>query len=85
MESVKDMYETMLRVSEKVDILYKAYEKQAVENEELKSLLHKEKEENQQLQLQLQATTKAWEDWKRNNEILQADHDALKAFLHEEK
>ena len=85
MESVKDMYETMLRVSEKADILYEAYEKQAAENEELKTLLHKEKEEKQQLQLQLQATTEAWEDWKRNNEILQADHDALKAFLHEEK
>ena len=85
MESVKDMYKTMLRVSEKADILYEAYEKQAAENEELKTLLHKEKEEKQQWQLQLQATTEAWEDWKRNNEILQADHDALKAFLHEEK
>ena len=79
------MYETMLRVSEKAGILYEAYEKQAAENEELKTLLHTEKEEKQQLQLQLQATTEAWEDWKRNNEILQADHDALKAFLHEEK
>ena len=85
MESVKDMYETMLRVSGKVDILYEAYEKQAAENEELKALLHKEKEEKQQLQLQLQATTEAWEDLKRNNETLQRDHDALKAFLQKEK
>ena len=81
MESVKGMYESMLRVSEKADILYEAYEKQAAENEELKTLLHKEKEDKQQLQ----ATTEAWEDWKRNNEILQANHDALKVFLHEEK
>ena len=51
MESVKDMYETMLRVSEKADMLYEAYEKQAAENEELKTLLHKEKEDKQQLQL----------------------------------
>ena len=85
MESVKDMYETMLRVSEKADILYEAYEKQAAENEELKTLLHKEKEETQQLQLQLQTTIEVLEGWKRNNESLQADHDALKAFIHEEK
>ena len=45
MESVEGMYETVLRVSEKVDILYKAYKKQVVENEELKTLLQKEKEE----------------------------------------
>ena len=45
------MYETMLRVSEKVDILYEAYEKKAVENEELKTLLHKEKGDKHQLQL----------------------------------
>ena len=56
MENVKDMYEKMLRVSEKVDILYEAYEKQAAENEEYKTLLHKEKEDKQELQLQLQAT-----------------------------
>ena len=85
MESVKDMYETMLRVPEKADMLYEAYEKQAAKNEELKTLLHKEKEDKQQLQLQLQATTEAWEDLKRNNETLQRDHDALKAFLQKEK
>lgn len=84
MENVKDMYIT-LRVSEKLDILYEAYEKQVVENKELQTLLHKEKEDKQQLQLQLQATKKAWEYWKHNNEILQEYHDALKAFLHEEK
>ena len=78
MENVKDMYETILRVSEKADILYEAYEKQAAENEELKTLLHKEKEDKQPLQLQLQATTEAWEGLKCKNEILQEDHDALK-------
>ena len=57
MENVKDMYETMLRVSEKANMLYEAYEKQAAENEELKTLQHEEKEEKHQLQLQLQATT----------------------------
>ena len=41
MESVKGMYETMLRVSKKADMLYEAYEKQAVENEELNTLLHR--------------------------------------------
>ena len=49
MESVKDMYDTMLRVSEKAYMLYEAYEKQATENEELKTLLHEEKEEKHQL------------------------------------
>ena len=38
MESVKDLYETMLRVFEKVNILYEAYEKQATQNDELKTL-----------------------------------------------
>ena len=33
----------------------------------------------------MQATTGAWEELKRNNEIMQADHDALKAFLQKEK
>ena len=47
MESVKDMYETMLRVFEKANILYEAYEKQVAENEELKNLLHKQKEDKQ--------------------------------------
>ena len=35
----------MLRVFEKADLLYKAYEKQAVENVELKKLLQEEEEE----------------------------------------
>ena len=47
MENVKGMYETMLRVSKKVDMLYEAYEKQAAKNEELKTLLHNEKEDKQ--------------------------------------
>ena len=45
MEDVKDMNETLLRVSEKADILYEAYEKQAADNVELKTLLQEEKEE----------------------------------------
>ena len=64
-------------VSEKADMLYEAYEKQATENDELKALLQEEKEVKHWLQLQLQATTEAWEELKHNNEILQADHDAL--------
>ena len=49
MESVKDMYETMLKVSEKANMLYEAYEKQAVDNYELKKLLQEEKEDKHQL------------------------------------
>ena len=77
------MYDTMLRVSENVDVLYEAYEKQAVENIELKTLLQEEDEEKHRLQLQLQATTEVLKEFKRRNESLQADHDALKALLQE--
>ena len=42
MENVKDMYETMIRVSEKANMLYEAYEKQAADNVELKTLLQEE-------------------------------------------
>ena len=45
------MYETMLRVSEKADMLCEAYEKQAAENDELKILLQEEKEDKHRLQL----------------------------------
>ena len=51
MENFKDMYETMLRVSEKADMLYKAYEKKAAENAELKTLLQEEKEDKHWFQL----------------------------------
>jgi len=55
MEDVKDMYEVILRMFERVDMLYEYYEKQVANNGELKTLLQEEKEEKQQLQLQLQA------------------------------
>ena len=55
MEDVKDMYEVILRMFERVDMLYEYYEKQVANNIELKTLLQEEKEEKQQLQLQLQA------------------------------
>ena len=81
MEDVKDIYETMLRVSEQADMLYEAYEKQAEDKVELKTLLQEEKEEKQWLQLQLQAATDTLEELKCNNESLQADHEASKALL----
>jgi len=43
MEDVKDMYKTMLRVCEKEDMLYEAYEKQGENNVELKTPLQEEK------------------------------------------
>ena len=45
MGGVKDMYETMLKVSKKADMLYEAYDKQAIDNAELKTLLQEEKED----------------------------------------
>ena len=78
------MYETTLRVSEKENMLYEAYEKQEAVNAELKRLLQEE-EDKHRLQLQLQATTEAWEKLQRNKKIIQADYDALKALVQEEK
>ena len=49
MENVKGMYETMLKVFDKLDMLYEAYEKEAAENDELKTLLQEEKEDKHQL------------------------------------
>ena len=71
MDRVKDICETMLRVSEKADMLYEAYEKQTAENEELKTLLQKEKEETQQLQLQLQAVSEELTEVKHNEGLQQ--------------
>ena len=51
MDNVKDMYETMLRVSEKEDMLYESYEKQVLDNADLKTLLQEEKENKHLLQL----------------------------------
>ena len=79
MENVKDMYEIMLRVFEKADILYEAYEKQVAENEELKTLLHKEKEDKQKLQLQLQAVSEALTEVKRNEGLQQLSSSILQS------
>ena len=78
MEDVKDMYETMLRVSNKVDMLYEAYEKQVARKTELKTLLQEEEEDNQWLQLKLQATIEVLEELKRNDQSLQIDHGVLR-------
>ena len=43
MEDFKDMYEAMLRMSERVDMLYEYYKKQAADNVELNTLLQEEK------------------------------------------
>ena len=85
MDNVKDMYETMLRVSKKEDKLYEAYEKQVVENVEFKTFLQEEKEDKHQVHLQWQATTKALKELKCYDESIQADHEALKELLQEEK
>ena len=79
------MYETMLRVSEKEDMLYEAYEKQVADNAEFKTLLQEEKEDKHRFHLHFQATTEALEELKRNKESSQADHDALKTLLQEYK
>ena len=49
MENVKDMYDTFFKVSKKIDMLYEAYEKQAADNAELKTLLQEEKEDKHRL------------------------------------
>ncbi len=53
MEDEKVMYETMLRVSKKVEIMHEA--------------LQKETEEKQRLKFQLRATKEALEELKHNN------------------
>lgn len=53
MEEEKVMYETMLRISKKVEIMYEA--------------LQKETEEKEQLQLQLRAMEEALKELKHNN------------------
>ena len=47
--------------------------------------LQKETEENERLQLQLQATEEALEELKHNNQNLQTENIELKMLLHEEK
>ena len=70
-EDEKVMYETMLKISKRVEIMYET--------------LQKETEEKERLQLQLQATEEALEELKHNNQSLQTDNDELKMCLHEEK
>ena len=71
MEDDKAMYETMLRVSQKVEIMYEA--------------LQKARKEKERLHLQLWATEEALEELKHNNQSLQADNTKLKMLLQEEK
>ena len=70
-EDEKVMYETMLKISKRVEIMYEA--------------LQKETEENEWLQLQLQATEEALEELKHNNQNLQIEKIELNMLLHEEK
>ena len=65
------MYETMLNISKRVEIMYET--------------LQKETEENEWLQLQLQATEEALEELKHNNQNLPTENAELKMLLHEEK
>ena len=53
MEDDKEMYETMLKISQKVEIMYEA--------------LKKDTEEKQRVQIQLWATEEALEELKDNN------------------
>ena len=65
------MYETMLKISQRVETMYES--------------LQKETEEKEQLQLQLQATEEALEELKHNKHNLQTEKVELKMILHEEK
>ena len=67
----KAIYETMLKISQRVEIMYEA--------------LQKETEEKERLQLQLRTTKEALEELKHNNQSLQTDNAELKMLLHEEK
>ena len=71
MEDKKVMYETILRVSQKVEIIYES--------------LQKETEEKQRLHLQLWATKEAQEELKHNNQNLQTKNVELKMLRQEEK
>ena len=65
------MYETMLDISKKVEIVYE--------------ILQKETEEKERLQIQLKATEEAMEELKQNKHDLQTQKDDLRMDLHEEK
>ena len=70
-EDEREMYETMLDISKKVEIMY--------EN------LQKETGEKEWLQLQLKATEEAMKELKQDRHNLQRENDELKMRLHEEK
>ena len=70
-EDEKAMYETMLKISKRVEMMYEA--------------LQKETEEKEWLQLQLRAMKEALEELKHNNQNLQTENAELKVLLHEEK
>ena len=70
-EDEKAMYDTMLKISKRVEIMYEA--------------LQKEIEEKERLQLQLRATEETLEELKHNNQNLQTDNTDLNMHLHEEK
>ena len=70
-EDEKATYETMLKISKRVEIMYET--------------LQKETEEKELLQLQLQATEEALEELKHNKHNLQIVNVELKMRLHEEK
>ena len=65
------MYETMLKISQRVEIMYES--------------LQKEIEEKERLKLQLRATEEALEELTHNNQNLQIENVELKMLLHEEK
>ena len=70
-EDEKEMYETMLKISQRVEIMYEA--------------LQRETKENERLQLQLPATEEALEVLKHINQNLQTDYAELKMRLHGER
>ena len=70
-EDERAMYKTMLNISKRVEIMYET--------------LQKETNENEWLQLQLQATKEAMDELKQNKHNLQIENDESKTLLHEEK
>ena len=70
-EDEKAMYETMIKISKRVEILYET--------------LQKETKEKERFQLQLWITEEALEELKHNNQNIQKENVELKMLLHEEK
>ena len=70
-EDEKVMYETMLKISKRVEIMYES--------------LQKEIEEKERLQLQLWATEESLEELNHNHQNLQTENIELKMILHEER